>query len=521
MAGEKGHILWVDDEIEMLKPHIIFLTDRGYKVTPVTNAEDALDLIKETPFDLVLLDEMMSGMDGLTALEEMKTMNPSLPVIMITKSEEEMLMEQAIGSKIDDYLTKPVNPSQILLVCKKIIEGRKITGQSISKDYTNEFNQIVNRMMGPMHWKDWIDIHLKLSEWDVELDAHPDLGLKQTLYDQKRDCNVEFGRYIERSYLDWIHGAEDRPPLSVDIVKDYVLPHVEQGANTLLVILDNLRLDQWMTVESLLREFFKVKRDYYYSILPTATPYSRNAIFAGLFPGDIERLHPDLWSEGGEADDVSRNRYEHQLLEEQMARLMPNFKSSLKYAKVLDIQEAKSVSRKLYEFVDIPVSAIVINFVDILAHTRSSVEVIKEMIPNESAFRSITRSWFEHSPFFQALREIQHKNFRIVITSDHGSIRGLRGAKVIGDRETSTSLRYKYGRNIKANAKNAMIVKDPQTLRLPARGVNTNYLIAKEDYYFVYPTNYHYYLNYYADSFQHGGISLEEMILPIATLEKK
>ena len=520
MTDEKKKILWVDDEIDLLRPHILFLEERGYSVTSVTNAEDAIEMTKKQDFDLILLDEMLHGIDGLTALTELKEIKPGLPVIMVTKSEEETLMEEAIGAKIDDYLTKPVNPSQILLVCKKILEGSKFTGEKLSRDYTAEFNKISTRIMGQTAWQDWIDIHIKLSQWDVELDHYPDLGLKHTLYDQKRDCNAEFGRFIENHYMEWLMG-DDRPPLSVDIVPKFVLPSVQGGKQTILLIIDNLRLDQWMVVEPLLHNYFHAHRDYHYSILPTATPYSRNSIFSGLFPAEIERIMPELWKTGEEEDEYSRNRHELPLLEAQLKRLNIELKPSPKYAKILDIGESRNVARRIHEYADTPLSAIVYNFVDILAHTRSSSDLIKEMIPNEAAYRSMTRSWLRHSHLFAALRQLAESGNTVIITSDHGSIRGTRGAKVIGDRETSTSLRYKYGRNLKVKTKNAMFIKDPRKYKLPARGVNTNYIIAKEDYYFVYPTNYHYYLNYYADSFQHGGISLEEMILPVITLEPK
>lgn len=520
MAEDKGHILWVDDEIELLRPHVLFLQDKGYRVTTVTNAEDALELSSRQEFDLVLLDEMLNGMDGLTALNEIQNLKPGLPVIMVTKNEEERVMEQAIGARIVDYLTKPVNPSQILLVCKKVLESRKIAGERISRDYSAEFSQIATRVMGPMTWLDWIEIHLKLSEYDLELDQHPDLGLKQTLYDQKRDCNTEFARYVEKNYINWLNSSE-RPALSVDVVKRFVKPHIDMGRKTILLVIDNLRLDQWLVVEPLLRNYFRITRDYHCSILPTATPYARNAIFSGMFPSEIEKQIPELWQNADENDDVSCNRFESQLIERQMQSLKMELKPAPKYAKILDIQEARSVAKRIQEYADLPFASIVLNFVDILAHTRSSSDLIKEMIPDEAAFRSMTRSWFEHSHIYQALRQLSEMGNTVVLTSDHGSIRGLRGAKVIGDRETSTSLRYKFGRNIKADPKHALIVKDPKAFRLPARGINSNYLIAKEDYYFVYPTNYHYYLNYYADSFQHGGISLEEMILPVITMEPK
>ena len=520
MNYENKKILWVDDEIDLLRPHVLFLENKGYKVSTLTNAEDAIEIVKKEDFDIVLLDEMLHGMDGLTALAELKDINPGLPIIMVTKSEEESLMEEAIGSKIDDYLTKPVNPSQILLVCKKILDKKKISGQIISRDYTSEFNKISARLISPMNWQDWIDIHTKLSEWDVELDAHPDLGLKQILYDQKRDCNAEFGRYFENHYHSWLTG-NDGPPLSPDVVPNFVLPHVKAGEKTVLLIIDALRLDQWLILEPLLRSYFKVTRDYYYSIIPTATPYSRNAIFAGMFPSEIEKRIPELWDDDNEEDDVSRNRFEFELLEAQLNRLEIELKPGLKYAKILNVQESVEIARKINEYGAVPLSAIVFNFVDILAHSRSSSKVIKEMIPNEAAFRSVTRAWFEHSHLYTALRKLAASGNTVILTSDHGSIRGLHGAKVIGDRETSTSLRYKYGKNIKANPKDAMIIKNPQEYKLPARGVNTNYIIAKEDNYFVYPTKYHYYLNYYADSFQHGGISLEEIVLPLITLEPK
>ncbi len=510
----------MDDEIELLRPHVLFLEEKGYRVTTVTNAEDAIELTARTDFDLLLLDEMLNGMDGLTALNEIQNLQPGLPVIMVTKNEEERLMEEAIGARIVDYLTKPVNPSQILLVCKKILESKKIAGERISRDYSSEFSQIAARIMGPLTWKDWIEIHLRLCDYELDLDQHPDLGLQQTLFDQKRDCNTEFGRFIERNYSGWLF-SDDRPALSIDIFKRYVKPHIDKRQRTILLVIDNLRYDQWLVLEPLLRDYFRITRESYFSILPTATPYARNAIFSGMFPGDIEKQIPDLWQNSDENDDLSCNRFESQLMEKQLHNLKMELKPAPKYVKILDIQEARSVAKRIQEYGDTPFSSIVINFVDILAHTRSSSDLIKEMIPNEAAFRSMTRSWFEHSHIFQALRQLADMGNTVVITSDHGSIRGLRGAKVIGDRETSTSLRYKFGKNIKADSKHALIVKDPKTFRLPARGINSNYLIAKEDFYFVYPTNYHYYLNFYADSFQHGGISLEEMILPLITLEPK
>lgn len=518
--SNKRKILWVDDEIELLRSHIMFLEERGYDLTPVTNAEDAIVLLAREHFDLVLLDEMLNGKDGLTALTEIKEANPSLPVVMVTKSEEEQLMEHAIGSKIDDYLTKPVNPSQILLTCKRILDSAKITGERISKNYSAEFNKIWQALHGPLSYAGWVDIYQRLCEWEIETDQHRGVGLKQTLTDQERECNVEFGKFIEKHYPHWIYNPADSPVLSVDLVKKFVAPLLKEDRQVVFLVIDNLRLDQWLTIEPLLYPYFKIQKESYYSILPTATPFSRNAIFSGLFPSEIEKRYPELWSDGQD-DDLSRNRYEHQLLDFQLSDLGIHLKPGSKYVKVIDVQEARNIVKKISTYSNVPLLAIVVNFVDILAHSRSDSEVLREITPDESAYRSLTKSWFEHSYIFQILKELSQRGNTVVITSDHGSIRGLHGAKVIGDRETSTNLRYKFGKSLKVDPKHAIIVKDPSTYKLPARGINSNYLIAKEDYYFVYPTNFHHYLNYYRDSFQHGGVSMEEMILPVVTLEPK
>lgn len=519
MIDHKKKIIWIDDEIELLKPHIIFLEERGYGITPITNAEDAISLIQQQSFDLVLLDEMLNGMDGLTALIKIKDISPALPVIMITKSEEEMIMEEAIGSKINDYLTKPVNPSQILLSCKKILEGTKIESERLSRDYVQKFNEITRRLMSPLEPGDWIDIYLNLTDWEVGLDRHPELGLRQTIMDQKRECNVEFGKFIERNYRNWM-ASEQRPLLSTDLIDYHVIPLLKKGEKVVFIVIDNLRLDQWMAMESLLYPYYRINKEYYFSILPTATPYARNSIFSGLFPYELSRRYSEIWSKG-EEDETSQNRYEHQLLKYQIEHHSFAFNPSLKYIKILEQNEGKNLYKNIATLAKASLLAIVLNFIDFLAHSRSDSEVLKEIAPDEAAFRSLTRSWFEHSVFLKVLKKLSRLGNTILITSDHGSIRSLRGAKVLGDRETSTNLRYKFGRSLKCDSKYAIDVKNPTDFKLPPRGINTNYLIAKEDYYFVYPTDYHHYLNYYKDSFQHGGVSMEEMILPIIKLEAK
>ncbi len=516
----KGKILWVDDEIDLLRAHIIFLEERGYQITPVTNADDALALISEQNFDMVLLDEMLYGKDGLTALGEIKESYPLLPVVMVTKNEEESLMVDAIGSKIDDYLTKPVNPSQILSTCKKILESSKITRERIFVDYTSKFNEISQMLHGSLSWQDWIKIHSMLCEWEIETDQHTGLDLKQSLSAQERECNLEFGKFIEKKYPDWLNNKTDSPTLSTDLVRKFLVPLLNEKRNVVFIVIDNLRLDQWLTIAPVLHPYFNIKKDIYFSILPTATPFSRNAIFSGLFPSEIEEKYPELWSSGFN-DELSLNRHEHQLLDYQLADSGVQLKPGSKYVKILDVNEAKSVVNKIASFSNIPLLSIVINFVDILAHSRSDSDVLREIVPDESAYRSLTKSWFEHSYIFQILKELAKRNSTVVITTDHGSVRGMRGAKVIGDRDTSTNLRYKVGKSLKVEPKHAIIVKDPSEYKLASTGINSNYLIAKEDFYFVYPTNYHYYLNYFRDSLQHGGVSMEEMILPIVTLEPK
>jgi len=525
MNETKGNILWIDDEIELLRPYILFLNEKGYSISTVTNGEDAIAMVREQAptggFDLVFLDETMPGMGGLETLASIKDIAPNLPVVMITKNEEESLMEEAIGAKISDYLTKPVNPSQVLLTCKKFLEGKKIAGEHASRDYIQEFNQISLALMNPMDYEEWRSLYIKLTNWEVELDQHRDLGLQQTLFDQKRECNRIFSKFIEEKYRNWLESDEQRPTLSVDVVDEFLIPELSNGKSVFFFVIDCMRLDQWLMMEQLLYDYYTISKDYYYAILPTATPYARNAIFSGLFPSEIEQRHPDIWDKG-EDDDNSRNRYERQLLEKLLERRKVKLRDELKYIKILDTDFGRQVEQNILSYTRNHLTAIVVNFVDMLAHSRSDSDILKEIAPDEPAYRSLTRSWFIHSSFFGMLKTLaKQKNVKVIITTDHGSIRSLRGAKVLGDRETSTNLRYKFGRNVKCDRKQAILVQNPSDYKLPKRGVTINYIIAKEDYYFVYPTDYHKYLSQYRDSFQHGGISMEEMILPVVKMEPK
>ena len=514
-------ILWVDDEIDLLRAHLRLLEQKGYAVDTATNGEDAVQLVKAKGYDLVFLDEMMPGMGGLSTLSQIKDCDPNIPIVMVTKNEAESLMEEAIGSKISDYLTKPVNPSQILMACKKFLEAKKITSEHVSRDYAQEFQQISLALMNPLDHEDWCDLYVKLTNWDLELDEHTELGLRQTLLDQKRECNAEFGKFVERNYKDWIEQTGNRPALSTDIIEKFVVPEFDKNAAVFLFVVDCMRLDQWIMMEQLLGEYFSFQRSYHYSILPTATPYSRNAIFSGLFPLDLEKRYPEIW-QAGEDDESSRNRHEHQLLDKFLERKKIQLKPESKYVKILDSEFGRQVEGNILSYTKSKLTAVVVNFVDMLAHGRSDSTLLKEIAPDESAYRSLTRSWFQHSSLFGMLKTLStQKDITIILTTDHGSVRCLRGSKVIGDRETSTNLRYKFGRNLKVDERQAVYVKNPADYRLPRATVTTNYVLAKEDYYFVYPTDYHKYLNQYRDSFQHGGISMEEMILPVVRLEPK
>lgn len=515
------HILWVDDEIDLLRAHQRLLEEKGYRVDTATNGEDAIEMVKEEGYDLVFLDEMMPGMGGLETLSQIKEIYPNLPVVMVTKNEAESLMEEAIGGKISDYLTKPVNPSQVLMACKKILEARKITSAYVSRDYAQEFQQISQSLMGPLDHNRWCDLYAKLTDWDLELDQHPELGLRQTLLDQKRECNAEFGRFVEKNYRGWIEQSAERPVLSTDIVEKFIVPELDKSGSVFLFVIDCLRLDQWLVMEHLLSDYFTFERSFHFGILPTATPYARNAIFSGLFPSELEKRFPEVW-QAGEDDENSRNRHEHQLLDKLLERKRIQLKPESKYVKILDAEFGRQVEGNILSYTKSKLTAVVVNFVDMLAHGRSDSPLLKEIAPDEAAYRSLTRSWFLHSSLFSMFKALStQKNVTIFVTTDHGSVRCLRGAKVIGDREASTNLRYKFGRNLRVDQRQAVFVKYPADFKLPQQSVTTNYILAKEDYYFVYPTDYHKYLSQYRDSFQHGGISMEEMMLPVVKLEPK
>ncbi len=512
------NILWVDDEIDALRPHIIFLEKKGFQVTPCSNGEDALSILERNSFDLVFLDEQMPGMDGLATLARIKQSWPVLPVVMITKSEEEAIMEDAIGSKISDYLIKPVNPNQIILTIKRILDRHRLRNEKTAQSYLSSFREISHQLTGDMSWNDWYATYHQLTLWDMQLE-NSDEGLRQVLDDQIQQANSEFGRFIEKEYMYWLRERlPDRPVLSPDIIPNYVVPHLKKGRKVLFFVIDCMRYDQWLVFSELLNPYYTMENDFYFSILPTATPYSRNAIFSGLYPLQIEQTYPRLWDSSDE-NESSLNKYEAEFLQDLMKRHKLDIHP--RYEKVIQTEDGRKIADRILNYAQVPLSTFVINFVDTLVHSRSDSDVLKEIAPDEKGFRSLTRTWFQHSSLFQMLKTLANQDVTIVITTDHGSVRSLKDTKVLGDRDTSSSLRYKYGRNLKVDKDAAIIAHKPADYMLPRSAHSTNYIFAKENYFFVYPTNYHRFQNKYNDTFQHGGASMQEMILPIITLKPK
>ncbi len=513
----RRRILWADDEIDLLRPHIKFLEQKGFVVTPVPNGEDALRELDLNRYDVVLLDEMMPGLGGLETLERIQARDNPVPVILVTKSEEERLMNEAIGRHITDYLIKPVNPSQVFLACKRVVDARSLQGGQRARDYVGEMQRWQSLDLRNMSWESWRDLAVDVARWDVRFDSVAEEGLRQAHGDFRRGLNVEFGRFVEDQYPSWVANGADRPLLSTDVVAHAVAPAMRAGRRVVFVIIDCMRLDQWFTLEPLLEDLFDLKRDYYYSILPTATPYSRNAIFSGLLPAQLHDRYPELWQEGGPSE-RTKNRHERQLLDFQLERLGIKPATPPKYLKIYDADEAHQTRRQIHSFAGVPLVSLVFNFIDILAHGRSDSEILQELAPDEAAFRAVMKAWFTHSPLYETLRALASQDCDVVITTDHGAVLGRRSALVYGNRETSTNLRYKYGLNLNCDSKQAVIVRRPREFALPDDGVNKNYLLAREDFYFVYPTRFHEFERQYRNSFQHGGISLEEMVLPLVTL---
>ena len=512
MANKR--ILWVDDEIELLKSHVMFLRDKGYDVQTATNGTDAVNLVKEGRFDVLLLDESMPGRGGLETMVEIKESDPALPIVMITKNEEERLMDNAIGMKIDDYLLKPVSPLQIYSACKRILDAPKIQENRLSPDYIREFNEI-NSLVQDGTWDAWLRVHRRMCAWDREFDQFRNTGLDATHDDQRLNAAHHFGMFVEGNYRNWV-ASDKRPPMSLDVFPRFIAPHLLKGEKVAFILIDCVRLDQWLAIEDFLAEQFDVAWDFYCSILPTATPYSRNAIFSGLFPDEIARRYPDKWLERIN-EDSSKNKFESFFLGEQMKKLKLD-ESKMRYLKVYTAAEAGDARKRVQSMMSAQFVSLVFNFVDSLTHGRNQSDILQQLLRNESAFRSLMRAWFSHSALREILSDLARAKYKVILPTDHGSILGRKAALVYGRRDTSSNLRYKFGDNLKTDERQAIISRKPGEFRLPSESGTKTYVFAKEYYYFVYPTNFRDYEKAYEGSFQHGGVSLEEMILPCLTL---
>ena len=510
-----GLLLWADDEMELLRAHLLFLEKKGYEVVTVTNGTDAIEECRKRTFDLVLLDEMMPGLSGLETLQRIKEITPQVPIVMVTKSEEEDIMNQAIGQQIADYLIKPVNPNQILLTLKKNIHRREIVTETVQTSYQQQFQQLSMQIMDCRTWEDWVDIYKRLVRWELELSA-TDSQMTEMLDMQKQEANRGFGKYIRQHYMDWMTG-EEHPMLSPELFKYKVFPQLNEGQKVFLVVLDNFRYDQWKMLEREIGDQFEIDEDLYCSILPTATQYARNAIFSGLMPEQIAQMFPNLWVD--EDEEEGKNLNEEPLVQTQLERYRR--KNTFSYHKINTSQEADKLMSQLNELQKNDLNVVVFNFIDMLSHARTESKMVRELANNESAYRSITLSWFRHSVIADLFRQLAQSDYHVIVTTDHGSIRATNPVKIIGDRNTNTNLRYKLGKNLAYNSKELFVIKEPRKAHLPAPNLSTSYVFATGDDFFAYPNNYNYYVSYYRNTFQHGGISMEEMIIPIISMKGK
>lgn len=509
-------ILWVDDEIEMLKPHIIFIQSKGYGIETVTNGHDAIEMCREKEYDLIFLDENMPGLTGLETLTRIKDIRPNVPIVMITKSEEENIMDMAIGQKIADYLIKPVNPKQILLSIKKHLHKNEIIAEVTNTGYQQNFSKIGLQINDSLTVDDWKEVYRQLTYWELELEA-TNSSMNEVLKMQKAEANNMFARFVSKNYISWINDPDNRPVMSQDIMKKYVFPHLDNGEKVFLIVLDNFRYDQWRTLSSGISEYFSSDEDLYFSILPTATQYARNAIFSGLYPAQIAKMFPELWVD--EDEEEGKNLNEEPLIGTLLERYRR--KNSFTYNKIYDSNGADKIIPQIKSMKDVDLNVIVINFIDMMSHARTESKMIRELASSEAAYRSITKSWFIHSSVKELFAEISKLGGTVILTTDHGSIKVSNPIKVVGDRNTNTNLRYKLGKNLGYNPKEVFEIKDPAKAQLPSPNVSTSYIFASGSDFFAYPNNYNYYVSYFKDTFQHGGISMEEMIVPVITLTSK
>ena len=511
-------ILWVDDEVDLLKPHFIFLEAKGYQAHACTNGQEAIELVNSQQFDVVLLDENMPGLNGLETLAILKTQHPSIPVVMVTKNEEEHIMEDAIGSKISDYLIKPVKPSQVLLSLKKILDHKSLISEKTTHNYQKEFQKISLELMDINTHEGWVAFYKKLIFWELELQELDDSYMMEIFENQLKEANALFGKFIEKNYKNWLDFPDSAPTLSHRLFKEKIRTKLSTGTPTLLLVIDNLRWDQWKTIEPILSNYYQKKEeDMYYSILPTATQYARNALFAGLMPSEIKKQYPHNWKDDNE--EGGKNLFEEELLHNQLNRLHVEGKFS--YKKITQLRAAKTLAEQMHSHKEDLLLTVVYNFVDMISHAKSEMEIIKELASDDKGYRSLTESWFKNSPLLEIIQTAQRLGFNLILTTDHGTTNVKTAVEVVGDRESSLNLRYKTGRNLKYPSKKVMEAGDPEDYKLPRLGLNSKFIFAKEANYFVYPKNYHHYASLFQNTYQHGGISLEEILIPFVFLTPK